>query len=288
MHCEGRIPMKRVKLIALDMDGTLLASDHNTIPQRNIEAIRRAQAAGIGVCINTGRMLEDAGDFLRRYDLPCMIISGDGTRVATAPLPEGKVILRRDLSPEDACRALEICLASGLTIHAFEDGFVNSVIGENGTPYHLLERGLIGVRYGEEALFAAAKRGLLKIFVVTEGFAGSVYSDKIPPLREKLRKALPHLEISSSGLGNIEIVSSQAGKGRALAAVAKQMGIGPENVMAVGDAGNDLNMLEYAYHSVAMGNARPEVLAVCRYRTSSNNECGVAEIIERVLAAQKE
>ena len=280
--------MKRVKLIALDMDGTLLASDHFTIPQRNIDAIRRAQNAGICVAINTGRMLEDACDFLKRYDLPCMIISGDGTRVSTGPLPQGEVIFRKDLSEADAVKAIEICLASGLTIHAFEDGFVYSVIGENGAPYHLLERGLIGVRYGEEALFAASKRGLLKIFVVTEGFAGSVYNEKIPVLRAKLKEALPHLEISSSGLGNIEIVSPEAGKGRALDFAAKRLGIGPENVMAVGDAGNDLNMLHYAYHSVAMGNAKPEVLTVCRYKTGRNDDCGVAEIIERVLAAQKE
>ena len=89
-------------------------------------------------------------------------------------------------------------------------------------------------------------------------------------------------------MGNIEIVSAEAGKGRALDFAAQRMGIGPENVMAVGDAGNDLNMLQYAYHSVAMGNAKPEVLAVCRYKTGRNDDCGVAEIIERVLAAQKE
>ena len=278
--------MKRVKLIALDMDGTLLRSDHWTIPQENVDAIRRAQAAGICVCINTGRMLEDASDFLRRYDLSCTIISGDGTRICTGPGEDGEVIFRKDLSESDALKAIELSLQSSLTIHAFEDGYVNTVIGENGTPYHLLERGLIGVRYGEDALKAAAKRGLLKIFVVSEGFAGSVFNEKVPLLREKLKAALPHLEISSSGLGNIEIVSADAGKGRALSALAKRMGIMHEAVMAVGDAGNDLNMLEYAYHSVAMANARPEVLAVCRYTTASNEDCGVARIIERVLEAK--
>ncbi len=280
--------MKRVKLIALDMDGTLLRSDHWTIPQQNIDAIRRAQAAGVHVCINTGRMLEDASDFLKRYDLNCTIISGDGTRICTGLVGVGDVIFRQNLAVEDAKRAIELSLASGLTIHAFEDGVVNTVIGENGAPYHLLERGLIGVRYGEAALYEAAERGLLKIFVVSEGFAGSVYSDKVPPLREKLREMLPHLEISSSGAGNIEIVSQDAGKGRALAVLAQRLGLGAEEVMAVGDAGNDLNMLEYAYHSVAMANAKPEILSACRYTTESNEECGVARIIERVLTAKEE
>ena len=62
--------MNSIRLIALDMDGTLLLSDHRTLPPENIEAIRRADAAGIRVCICTGRMLEDASDFIHRLDLP--------------------------------------------------------------------------------------------------------------------------------------------------------------------------------------------------------------------------
>ena len=57
--------------------------------------------------------------------------------------------------------------------------------------------------------------------------------------------------------------------------------------MAVGDAQNDLSMLEYAYHSVAMGNAEEAVRRVCRYQTATNDECGVARIVERVLASRE-
>lgn len=79
---------------------------------------------------------------------------------------------------------------------------------------------------------------------------------------------------------------ADAGKGAALRQVAEHMGLAREQVMAVGDAGNDISMLEYAFHSVAMGNATDEVRAVCRYQTARNDECGVAQIIERVLAAK--
>lgn len=280
--------MKRVQLIALDMDGTLLLSDHQTIPKENIEAIRRAQASGVTVCINTGRMLEDASDFLRRFHLDCMVISGDGTRVCTGVAGKGEIIFRQNLATDDALKAIELSLASGLTVHAFEDGAVNSVLGENGTPYHVLEReGLLIPHYGEEALREAAARGVMKIFVVTEGFAGSVYSEKIPVLKAHLKAALPHLEIASSGAGNIEIVSQKAGKGRALEVLAQRLGLDRNAVMAMGDAGNDLNMLEYAYHSVAMANARDGIKEVCRYQTLSNDECGVAWMIDQVLAAKK-
>ena len=279
--------MSNYKLIALDMDGTLLRSDHWTIPQQNIDALRRAQAAGVHVCINTGRMLEDASDFLRRYELDCMVISGDGTRVCTGPAGRGEIVFRKDLTPQEAQTVLGLSLSSGLTIHAFEDGYVNTVLSEDGMPYHVLSRpGILGVRYGEDALYAAAQRGLMKIFIVSGGFAGSVYDERVEPLRAALKEALPQLEIASSGAGNIEIVSGGAGKGRALDVLAGRLGLTREEVMAVGDAGNDLNMLEYAYHSVAMANARPEVLSACRYTTGRNDEGGVAQIINRVLAAK--
>lgn len=280
--------MKRVRLIALDMDGTLLRSDHWTVPQENIDAIRRAGTAGIRVCISTGRMLEDASDFIHRLDLPCMIIAANGARASDGPLPEGNVILRHSLAPADAHAAIDILMRYGLMINGFEDGAVNTVQDDSGRVYHLVKRGLIAARYGEAAIRAAAERGIMKLFAVgNDSGIGDTFDARIAPAREELRRKLAHLQITSSGPGNIEIMPAGAGKGAALAAVAAQMGLSRENVMAVGDAQNDLSMLEYAYHSVAMGNASPEIKAACRYETAGNDECGVAKIIERVLGAMR-
>lgn len=279
--------MKRVRLIALDMDGTLLASDHFTLPKPNVDAIRHADQCGIRVAISTGRMIEDASDFIRRYDLPCMIIAANGARACSGPMPGAEMLYACQLAPEDAHRVLDILLPSGLAINGFEDGIVNTVDPRKSRRYHLVDRGLIEARYGEEAFRKAADRGLMKIFAVGDGFAGSVYDPLVASVREQIHRTLPHLQITSSAPGNIEITPPDAGKGTALAHVASLLGLSRENVMAVGDAGNDLNMLEYAYHSVAMGNASPEVMACCRYRTGTNDECGVAQMIERVIACQK-
>ena len=73
----------------------------------------------------------------------------------------------------------------------------------------------------------------------------------------------------------------------ALAYLAQYLGLEREQVMAMGDAENDLSMLEYAEHSVAMANASDEVKAACRYQTASNDDCGVAAMIDRVLAAKE-
>ena len=279
--------MKRVRLIALDMDGTLLMSDHHTLPQRNIDAIREADRRGIRVAISTGRMVEDASDFVRRYGLPCMIIAANGARACTGPMPGGRMLYRCHLAPADAHAALDLLIPSGLVINGFEDGVVNTVDHGTGLKYHLVHRGLIEDRYGEAEIRGAADRGLLKIFAVGDGFAGDVYDPRVEPVRAQIQAALPHLKITSSAPGNIEITSPQAGKGTALAHVAAQLGLTCEQVMAVGDAGNDLDMLEYAFHSVAMGNAVPEIKARCRYVTADNDACGVAQVIERVLACQE-
>lgn len=277
--------MHRIRLIALDMDGTLLLSDHETVPQRNIEAICRADRLGIRVAISTGRMLEDAGDFVRRYHLPCIIMAGNGARASDGPLPEGKILYASNLDPRDAHKALDILLPSGFMVNGFEDGVVHSAGDVRGRKYHLVYRGLIEDRYGEESIRAAADRGLLKIFAIGDGFAGDIYDPKIEPTRRQLEAALPHLPITSSGAGNLELTSPDAGKGKTLKRIAAHYGLTRENVMAVGDAGNDLSMLEYAYHSVAMGNATPEVKAICRYTTATNDECGVAQMIEKVIDA---
>ena len=280
--------MKHVRLIALDMDGTLLLSDHQTVPQQNIDAIRRADAAGIHVCICTGRMLEDASDFARRLDLPCMLIACNGTRISDAPLPEGKIIYRRLLEPEDAKRAIDILLPYRIMMNGFEDGRVTTVAFAPGQHYHITDRALVDVCYGEEAMYAAARRGLMKLYLAEDGYAGSVDTDNTKAARAAVRKALPHLQLTQSSPGNIEIMPENAGKGTALAFLAKHLGLEREQVMAMGDAENDLSMLEYAVHSVAMANASPAVKTACRYQTLSNDDCGVAAMIDRVLEAQQE
>ena len=246
--------MKHVRLIALDMDGTLLLSDHQTVPQRNIDAIRRANAAGIHVCICTGRMLEDASDFTHRLNLPCMLIACNGTRISDAPLPEGRVIYKRSLEPEDAKRAIDLLLPYHIMMNGFEDGRVTTVAFAPGQHYHIADRALVEVRYGEEAMYAAAERGIMKLYLAEDGYAGAVDTENTRAARAAVQKALPHLQLTQSSPGNIE---------------------------------NDLSMLEYAYHSVAMANASPAVQKACRYQTLSNDECGVAAMIDRVLAMQE-
>lgn len=279
--------MKRVRLIALDMDGTLLSSDHQTVPQENIDAIRRADAAGICVCICTGRMLEDASDFITSLQLPCMIIACNGTRISDGPLPKGHILYRRSFEPQDAKRVLDLVLPYRIMINGFEDGRVNTVAFAPDQHYHLTDRGLIDANYGEKAIYEAAQRGIMKFYISADGYAGANTSKHIEDARKAIKSAFPELQITQSAPGNIEIMPKDANKGTALAFLAQSLDLRREQVMAMGDAENDLSMLEYAYHSVAMANGTEKIKNVCRYQTMSNNECGVAKMIDRVLEAME-
>ena len=127
----------------------------------------------------------------------------------------------------------------------------------------------------------------MKLYLAEDGCDGAADNANIRAARAAVRAALPHLQMTKSAPGNIEITPENAGKGMALAYLAQYLGLEREQVMAMGDAENDLSMLEYAEHSVAMANASDEVKATCRYQTASNDDCGVAAMIDRVLAAKE-
>ena len=149
--------------------------------------------------------------------------------------------------------------------------------------YHLTDRGLIDASYGEKAIYEAAQRGIMKFYISADGYAGANTSKHIEDARKAIKSAFPVLQITQSAPGNIEIMPKDANKGTALAFLAQSLGLRREQVMAMGDAENDLSMLEYAYHSVAMSNGTEKIKSVCRYQTMSNDECGVAKMIDRVL-----
>ena len=208
--------MKRVRLIALDMDGTLLLSDHQTVPQRNIDAIRRADAAGIRVCICTGRMIEDASDFVKRLKLPCMLIACNGTRISDAPLPEGRILYRRSLEPEDAKRAIDLLMPYHIMMNGFEDGRVTTIAFAPGQHYHVAKRALVDVCYGEEAMYAAAERGIMKLYLAEDGCDGAADNANIRAARAAVRAALPaDAELDGSTVK----AEFTADSGRALAVV---------------------------------------------------------------------
>lgn len=272
--------MKPIRLIGMDMDGTLLNENRQISPE-TMQALHAAADRGVKLAICSGRAPNDSSYFASDGGLnDCAIIAINGACSLMAPhQPPYSVHM---LTPEAAGQVGELLLAAKVTFGAFQPEHVLVVQNEDkvqklnwGT---YVDRGKPDAyRYGEEAFRAHMGEGLCKFVYID--YPGS---PRIAELRTELVK-IPGLSITSSWADNLEIMPEGVGKGPALQELAERLAIPAEQVMAIGDFDNDLDMLAYAGLSVAMGNASERVRKVAREHTASNRENGVAKAIQRFV-----
>lgn len=273
-----------IKLIAMDMDGTLLDDDHATIPPRNIAALRSARERGVKLALASGRtwsILRDAAEQLGGVDY-AIVANGAGIRdVASGehiyenviPHPQA-VALIRALEREDL--PFEIyCQGQNYLKETDVDRLGDGLLSPQFAKVYLKR----GVKLVPDLVEALEGRGMEKInlFKAT------------PEQQERLAtiaRAVGPVEISRALESNMEFNVEGASKGTALAALAQRLGLEPMEVMAFGDALNDLTMLRWAGWSFAMGNAMPEARAAAKYTTATNHEAGVGQAVERFVLDQ--
>ena len=272
--------MNDIRLICLDMDGTLLDDDHATVPPRNITALRAASERGVAVAIASGR----AWALLRGVDAQLGVtryaVLSNGA--AVLDVAEHQWLYRRPL-PETARReAIRKLLDWGLPFEVYCEG-------QNYIQRDRMEL-VMGSALSPE--FAQVLRTCSQfpedINTALDGKAvEKIHIFHIPEAQKRellaLTDELGPLAAASSYPGNLELTALGVNKGSAIQALCARLGIGPEQVMAFGDAGNDLEMLRWARWSFAMANASPEARAAARYTTGSNREGGVGMAVERYL-----
>lgn len=286
-----------IKLIAIDMDGTIL-SPELTISERNRQAILAAQSDGIEVMIATGRSYVEAFDPVQEAGLDLAYICLNGAEVRDR---SGNILDATHLSKNDIPKITSILESELIDYQLFigDDMYTKSIEGIVDIFIQLAEaahqipavdkiraevadrvkQGAIHEVESFDSIIKKYPNEIYKIF-------GSSHSDiKLDRARASLKK-LPHLAVSSSGAGNLEITSIHAQKGIAVEKYAKNKGIAMENVMVIGDNYNDLSMMERAGHPVAMGNAAADIKAVCKTVTATNEHDGVGLAIEAILEPQ--
>lgn len=267
-----------IRLIAADLDGTLLDASHN-ISLYNIEMIKKAQQKGIIFAIATGRFPENAALIAKGAGLSCPIISLNGAVVELSP--NGERILETFME-EEAAKAAFDCLESlGEGYHMFGR---STVISRRESTRHISEsnpEGLaelkktVSYAYGLDACKAALDAPVFKYFVYfsKDGHTpGEIYDALV---------ALDAVDVTASGSRNLEVMSNEANKGLGLKVLADALGIDLKNTMALGDQMNDLAMLKKAGLGVAMGNATEEVKASADAVTEDHNDSGVGRAIAR-------
>ncbi|WP_164985227.1 Cof-type HAD-IIB family hydrolase [Ammoniphilus sp. CFH 90114] len=283
-----------MKLIALDMDGTLL-NHHQTVSPANVEAVRLAQSRGVEVVIATGRSYREALPLIKEAGLHCPMLCVNGADIRTA---EGKRVAHFPIALDLYQQVASILKNTQLYYEVYTDEGTLTEDREKAMDIVLdyykgtsLENNVDHLHSLAQQRFTTGSVHLVESFshylTQHEAPVFKVMGYSIDPSRlakaRHLLSAVSGLAVSASAPINLEVNSELAQKGNAVQTYAESLGITLKDVMAIGDSFNDLSMLRIVGMPVAMGNAAEEVKAVCQFTTKTNEEDGVAFAIKRIL-----
>ncbi|MCM3706091.1 MULTISPECIES: Cof-type HAD-IIB family hydrolase [Bacillaceae] len=244
---EAKIP-PQIKLIALDMDGTLLNSK-GEIPEENRAAIKEAKEKGIEVILSTGRSRLTAGDHADSLKLNSYLITVNGSEIFG---PGGESILR---APVDS-KVMEWMWNLSKTHKTNFWATSCERVWMNEMPENIHDHEWLK-------------------------FGFDISDDAIRELIHKELQSKGNLEITNSSLTNIEVNALGINKAKGILKVTDLLGISMENVMAMGDSLNDIAMIKESGWGIAMGNAQDIVKETADAVTGTNDEAGVALAIRK-------
>jgi Cof subfamily protein (haloacid dehalogenase superfamily) len=280
---QSRTPEAAVppRLIATDLDGTLLRDDKSVSP-RTVAALAAAEAAGIEVFFVTGRparWMDVVSDHVHGHGLA---ICGNGAAVVDLHGGSGghRFVKVRELARDNALDAVRLLRdAAPGTVYAVEQTY-----GFHQEPdYPKMHLEVPDTLAPAEEVLAADGAGAAEPVLKILAYHPSLDPDGfLATARLAIGERATVTRSSPSAL--LEISGPGVSKASTLALCCAERGISHEEVVAFGDMPNDVEMLTWAGRSFAMGNAHPDVIAAASGRTVANNDDGVAVVIERMLA----
>ncbi|MDQ6597382.1 HAD family phosphatase [Bacillus salipaludis] len=245
---DNFINKPNIKLIALDMDGTLL-NDKGEVSVGNREAIKEAQAKGIYVVLSTGRSLRTCREHADSLELTSFLVTVNGSEV----WDEKRELVERNLMKADLIQ------------------WMWELSKQHNTKFWAIST--------ERNWFNDMPEDLHSFEWLKFGF--DIDDDEIREIINKELQSKGEFELSNSTLKNIEVNPLGINKAKGLKMVCERLGIDMENVMACGDSLNDIAMIKEAGLGVAMGNAQEIVKDTAEWVTAANNEDGVAKAIRK-------
>ena len=284
-----------IKVIASDMDGTLLGEDHKIAPE-TLSAIKEACDAGIRFMICTGRNFPGAMNELEGADLTCDYIVGSGAEVRD---PRQQVVRSTAISPRLCREIYETVRKYPISVTFCTDGDDYRIGTEEEVEESLIRQiqafhlNQCRDEIRDTELYQRMKRNTRVISGIEELekaglpvyklflFSGDL--EMLDKIRRELEKN-QEIAVSSSFENNLEITDVKAQKGPVLKEYIESLGYTMDEVMALGDSLNDYSMLSMDFGAtVAMENAVLSLRKEADYITSSNNDEGVAEVIEKFM-----
>jgi Cof subfamily protein (haloacid dehalogenase superfamily) len=259
------------RLVATDLDGTLLRSNHRPSP-RTVAALAAATAAGAAHIVVTGRPASRTSHILDELDYRGLAVCGQGAEVYHAG--ERRLLTSVTLDRRLAAAALaKIEQESGpLAIGVVRDGLDGDYLVEPAFDLEW-ELPVLPMRSRDDLLTAP----IAKVFLQHPRLG----DDELAAIAR--RTVGDSIGIMVSGYGIVELLPAGLTKATGLGIAARRLGIDGAQTIAFGDMPNDIPMFRWAGHGVAMANAHPEVKAVADEVTASNEDDGIALVLERLL-----
>ncbi len=263
-----------IRLVAMDLDDTLLdsrlqISDHTTV------MLRRVVDRGIRITLATGRMFRSARRYAVQLGMDVPLITYQGALVKNAV--SGEVLYHRKVPGDMIQPVIDAARAAGYHYQVyFDDNLYMECLTPEGQAY----AELAGVP-------PMVDKDLPNRLTYEEPTKIIIINENLPALQQmemQLQQRFSgQLYITRSKPHYLEFMNQEATKGRALQAVSEYFAIDRQDVMAIGDSYNDIDMLKWAGVGVAVGNAPPEVKKYADYVTASNDEDGVAAALQHLV-----
>jgi hypothetical protein len=281
-----------IRLVAVDIDGTLLDPNFQ-ISARNLEALRRAHAAGIEVVLVTGRRHTFALPVAEMLGFDLWLISSNG---AVTRSSQGEVF-HRELLPAGTARKLiaEMREYRANTVLTFDRESRGALVIEsaeqlNASIARWMEKNADYIEYVvplEKALSSGSSEPIARSDLIQAMFCGSI--TRMEAAQRRLAAAgmggeitILRTQYEARDLCIIDVLNRECSKGHALERWARWRGVARRQVMAIGDNYNDVEMLEFAGFPVIMGNASQDLRQNGWHLTLSNDQSGVAAALEQV------
>jgi Cof subfamily protein (haloacid dehalogenase superfamily) len=270
----------KYKLIAIDMDGTLLNSQ-NQVSKRNMKALEEAKNKGVQVVLSTGRIFQSALYYSEILSLKNPIVACNGAVVIDEL---SKVLYEKSLCKESVLDIINLAEEKNIYYHFYDsDTFHAKNLNKEVMKYYEtnksdLSKQQISFKVLDNPI-ETIKNNDLKVykFVFIDD-----NKDKLAEFRDSLNK-IKGINVSSSWSNNIEVMGENVSKGEGLNQLCKMLNIKPEEVIAIGDNENDISMFNFAGLAVAMKNGDEIIRDHTNYTTDTNDNDGVAKVIEKFI-----
>lgn len=277
-----------IKLVATDLDGTLLGKDRQ-VSLENARALRACEERGIKVVLASGRSFASVRALAKEIGISGPIISSNGAKADESP--DGPTLLEDVFSLDVSKSVYDILKESGIYFVCYgkerlyqnnAESAVQAGRGLNVQPKTQSENdaSVLQTVNDEELMLAEGLREPLKYV------AFSYDAKRLSALRDRLERETD-CALSSSWFDNIEVLVNGAGKGKAMRCLQKRFGLSTDEMMAFGDNLNDLDMLQSVGVPVAMGNAIDELKQIAAVIAPHHDESGVAKVLDELILREK-